>query len=100
MNAKEIDLNERLRILDQINKSDRELYQRKNTDYGNSFSESLDEWGPVAFAVRADDKMRRIKQLIMSGKQEVADEALIDSVTDLCNYCRMFRIWEKQKEGW
>ncbi len=85
-------------FFDKLNAEDRELYIKKNTDYGDSFSESVDEWGMVAFAVRADDKMRRIKQLIKSGSREVMDEKLEDTVTDLCNYCRMFRIWSELKK--
>ena len=49
---------ERLKQFDLVVSKLRDTYERKNTDYGNSFEESLDEFGGIAFVVRADDKMR------------------------------------------
>ena len=67
----------------------RDIYAAKNADYGNSFDESLDEFGAIAFVVRADDKMRRLKQLV-NNTAKVADETFFDTVSDLANYCIMY----------
>ena len=75
-----------------------ETYLQKNADYGNSFEESLDEDGPIAFKVRAGDKWHRIKQLMKKDQEaQVKDEKLEDTIMDLANYCIMFLIW-KEKE--
>ena len=75
-----------------------ETYLQKNADYGNSFEESLDEDGPIAFKVRAGDKWHRIKQLMKKDQEaQVKDETLEDTIMDLANYCIMFLIW-KEKE--
>ena len=83
---------ERLKRFDFIVSKLRDTYERKNTDYGNSFEESLDEFGAIAFVVRADDKMRRLKQLV-SNPAQVKDESFEDTVKDLANYCIMFAMW-------
>lgn len=70
------------------------LYKAKNALYGNSFVESLDKYGDIAYAVRANDKLNRIKQL-SSGKdftdceEIVNDEKINDTVGDLFNYTAM-----------
>lgn len=68
-----------------------EIYKAKNTDYGNSFEKSLNEFGPIAFVVRASDKIERIKQLV-NNEAKVKDESFTDTVRDLANYCVMYLI--------
>lgn len=70
------------------------LFLRKDKDYGNSFGDSLDKHGKVAFIVRAEDKVNRIKTLL---KQEanVEDEKIEDTAIDLFNYTIMYKCWEK-----
>lgn len=63
-------------------------YAAKNHDYGNSFDESLDEFGLVAAVVRIGDKMNRIKSLIKK-EAEVKDESIQDTLLDMANYCIM-----------
>lgn len=73
-------------------------YAAKNHDYGNSFGESLDEFGLVAAVVRMGDKMNRIKSLIKK-KAEVKDESIQDTLLDLANYAIMTVMWmDKTKE--
>jgi isopropylmalate/homocitrate/citramalate synthase len=76
----------------------REIYARKNRDYGDSFNDSLDEFGIVAYAVRASDKMQRIKQLLASNKQHVKDEPIKDTIRDLANYSIMAIMWLEGKD--
>lgn len=71
-------------ILDEMH----DTYERKNHDYGNSFSKTFEEFGPVAAAVRMNDKMERIKSLLKSEAQ-VKGESLRDTLMDLANYAVM-----------
>ena len=81
----------------EICKKQCDIYVRKNTDYGNSFEESLDEFGAIAYVVRADDKMRRIKQLINNPAQ-VKDEQIEDTISDLANYSIMLLMWKEKNK--
>ena len=65
------------------------LYERKNHDYGNSFSETYGKLGVVSAATRMLDKMNRIVSLVTKDKQEVTDESLRDTLIDLANYAVM-----------
>ena len=72
-------------------------YAAKNHDYGNSFEESLDEFGLVASVVRLGDKMNRIKSLIKKEAQ-VKDESIKDTLLDMANYAIMTVMWMNKKE--
>jgi hypothetical protein len=63
------------------------IYKAKQHDYGNSFGESVKEWGLIAAVIRMDDKMRRLKTLITSERQ--VDESIRDTLLDLANYSIM-----------
>ena len=65
------------------------LYERKNHDYGNSFSETYSKLGIISAATRMLDKMNRIVSLVTKDKQEVNDESLRDTLIDLANYAVM-----------
>lgn len=67
-------------------------YKMKNTDYGDSFALSVNEWGPVAGLVRIQDKFNRAKNILMSGRTPEVEEAVIDTLTDLANYAIMLRM--------
>lgn len=70
-----------------------ETYERKNADYGNSFGESIAEFGAVAGVVRIGDKFNRLKNLIKNpGTQRVNDESIADTLLDMANYCIMLKI--------
>lgn len=62
-----------------------EVYERKNADYGDSFSKTFDEFGLTSSAVRMNDKMERFKKLIKQEAQ-VKDESIRDTLLDLANY--------------
>ena len=77
-----------------------EIYKAKNKDYGDSFSESFEEFGLIAPVVRMNDKMNRIKSLTRSGDRQVQDESLRDSLMDLANYALMTVVeLDKEVEG-
>ncbi|MHB1654411.1 MAG: nucleotide modification associated domain-containing protein [Desulfitobacteriaceae bacterium] len=58
-----------------------ELLKRKNTDYGNSYSETRREFGPAAFLLRINDKFARLKTLTNHAAQ-VNDESIEDTIED------------------
>jgi len=73
----------------------RQLHNRKNADYGNSFDKTLDEFGLVASATRMSDKFNRFKSLIKNPTQ-VSDEKLEDTLIDLASYAIMTIKWMRQ----
>lgn len=60
------------------------LYAAKNQDYGDSTGEAFKEFGMIAFIIRMNDKMNRIKQLYKAGN--VVNESMEDTLQDLANY--------------
>nr|DAE05332.1 MAG TPA: Nucleotide modification associated domain 1 [Siphoviridae sp. ctWKa2] len=73
-----------------------DTFCRKNHDYGNSFEESLDQFGIIASLVRMQDKMLRLQSLTDDSKtQQVGSESLLDTLEDLSNYAAMTACWLK-----
>lgn len=64
----------------------KDLYLKKNHDYGDSVSKTFDEYGLVSFLVRMDDKMNRIKTLNKIQGTAVRGEKIEDTLLDLANY--------------
>ena len=64
----------------------KDLYLKKNHDYGDSVSKTFDEYGLVSFLVRMDDKMNRIKTLNKIQDAAVIGEKIEDTLLDLANY--------------
>lgn len=65
-----------------------EIYNKKNNDYGDSFSKVYDEYGRLSVAIRLTDKLERFKSLL-DNKQQVEDESIRDTLLDLANYAIM-----------
>ncbi len=63
-----------------------ELYEKKNHDYGNSFSETIQEFGFTPAIARINDKLKRLKQMVKGGQMQV-DESMRDNLIDIANYC-------------
>lgn len=75
----------------------RQLHNRKNADYGDSFDKTLDEFGLVASATRMSDKFNRFKSLIRCGSSaRVEDEKIEDTLIDLASYAIMTIKWMRQ----
>jgi hypothetical protein len=75
----------RVEQLKSIQGSARELFARKNADYGDAFA----EYGTVGVLMRIEDKLRRFMSITKSGVQLVNDEGLRDTLLDLHNYAAM-----------
>ena len=67
----------------------KDLYKRKNADYGDSFHKTFLEEGMAMSRIRLSDKMERFKRLTKSGEQNVKDESIRDTLIDLANYAIM-----------
>lgn len=84
-------------IQDKIIKSCDELKKLlidKNKMYGNSFYETLHEYGNSLVCVRIEDKLNRLKQIILKGKNdEKTDERIIDTAMDLAGYAILTKIF-------
>ena len=71
-----------------------EMYAKKNSDYGDAFSESLNEFGTTAALVRMSDKFNRLKTLMDDEEKIlVKEESIIDTLLDLANYSVMTAMW-------
>ena len=75
----------------------KEIYSRKNSDYGNSFEQSLDEEGLAAARIRLGDKWNRFKTLSKGKEIKVTNESLQDTLIDMANYCIMTSMWLSKK---
>lgn len=74
-----------------------ELYEKKNSDYGDSFNISCTKYGPIAALTRMSDKFNRIETLILKRQtQKVEDEKIEDTLIDLANYAMMTVLWMKK----
>ena len=62
-----------------------ELLERKNQDYGNSFDQLRERYGPVGFYIRVADKLNRIEQLD-SNPAQVKSESIEDTLRDIIGY--------------
>ena len=70
------------------------LVERKNKDYDNSFVKTLEKYGPVAYALRIDDKLSRFESLAVKGNNQlVADESVKDTIKDIIGYSLLMVKW-------
>lgn len=63
-----------------------ETLSEKNTAYGDSFSQSVDDYGLKVIGIRLSDKYNRIKHLVNTGELKENDESLEDTLLDLAGY--------------
>lgn len=73
----------------EITNSMAELYAKKNADYGDSFSRSVEKYGLIAGLTRLSDKFNRVENMVLRGSQSVDNEKLSDTLLDLANYSIM-----------
>ena len=65
------------------------LYERKNKDYGNSFSNGYKRLGIISAVSRLQEKTDRIVNIVTSKVQAVSEESLRETILDLANYAVM-----------
>lgn len=66
-----------------------DVYHKKNTDYGNSFGNSMQEFGIISSVIRIGDKYNRMKSIVKNNNCMVAGEKLEDTLLDMANYAIM-----------
>lgn len=91
-------MNKDVQLFSELLEEMKEVYARKNHDYGNSFDESLDEDGLLVAKIRLGDKYKRFGQLI-KGEQRVSDESIEDTLLDMANYAAMTLKWIREKKN-
>ena len=72
---------------DEILQEMRELYEKKNSDYGNSFNETIQEFGFVPAVARINDKVKRMKNIVKGQEMNVKVETFRDALLDTSVYC-------------
>lgn len=71
------------------------LYERKNADYGDSFSQLRTRY-PNFVCMRIFDKLNRLETIMQPGYEcKVSDETVEDTLMDIANYAIM-EIVERQ----
>lgn len=73
------------RVLNDLSK----MFFLKNERYGNSFTDTIEDYGLVASMVRITDKFKRMTTLFQNSKLSYDDESLKDTMLDMANYLIM-----------
>lgn len=63
-----------------------DTYKKKNADYGNSFAETIQEFGYIPAVARINDKLKRVKNMVKGNEMNV-NESMRDNLMDIANYC-------------
>ena len=79
-------MEKKIRKYDAIMKELRAIYVAKNSDYGNSVTDTYAKFGDVSFMVRITDKINRATSLLSKNNRQVQDEKLEDTIKDMINY--------------
>lgn len=79
----------RIKIHSDICDSIKDLYRRKNADYGDSFSQLRKRY-PNFVCMRIFDKLNRLDTIMTPGHViQVPDEKIEDTLMDIANYAIM-----------
>lgn len=76
---------DRIKQLDIVQLEARQLFEKKNKDYGDAFA----TYGQVGVLVRIGDKIQRLQSIHKRGITLVEDEKMRDTLIDLHNYAAM-----------
>jgi len=63
-----------------------DTYKKKNADYGNSFSETIQEFGYIPAVARINDKVKRVKNIVKGNEMNIKNESLRDNLMDIAVY--------------
>ena len=63
-----------------------ELVEKKDKDYNSAFSKTLKEYGNVAYFLRIDDKLNRLKNLMLNNSNAEVNESIEDTLKDIIGY--------------
>lgn len=74
-----------------------ETVSKKNSDYGAAFEQSYRKYGWLSYLIRVDDKLNRLKSLVVDGRTNQVSESVEDTLTDIIGYSLL--MLEIQKRG-
>jgi hypothetical protein len=80
-------------VLDEM----KELHVKKNACYGDAAHVNFHKYGPVASLSRLSEKMQRAEHILLSGKCEVKDEPLTETLIDIAITSAMLYMELKNK---
>ena len=66
-----------------------ELHDKKNADYGDAFTKSMDIFGSTYLVSRLHDKVQRLINFSLGAEFQVKDETILDTLMDLACYAIM-----------
>lgn len=78
-------MTDRVSILEKIQNEARNLFKKKNQDYGDAFA----NYGAIGVLVRIGDKISRLQSITSRQITMVNTESLRDTLIDLHNYSAM-----------
>lgn len=75
------------------------VLKEKNKKYGDSFSKTADEYGNAVLLLRIQDKLNRLKQLLIFKEDDCSnsDESVEDTFLDLAGYAVLSKIYLENK---
>ena len=77
----------------------KELHAKKNACYGDAAHVNFLKYGPVASLSRLSEKMQRAEHILLSGKCEVKDEPLTETLIDIAITSAMLYMELKNKNN-
>tara|TARA_Y100000816_G_C26107220_1_gene588766 strand:- start:166 stop:546 length:381 start_codon:yes stop_codon:yes gene_type:complete len=77
--------NDRLQQYEKVHNEAKELFRKKNADYGDAFS----QYGAIGVVIRIGDKISRLNNIKKTQIINVDNETLRDTLVDLHNYSAM-----------
>lgn len=75
-----------------------ETFYLKNERYGDSFTQTMDDYGMVTSIIRVTDKFNRMKTLYQNRELDEDDEPIVDTMLDMANYLVMTLAYIKSRE--
>ena len=63
-----------------------ELVENKDKDYNSTFTKTLQEYGQGTYFLRVDDKLNRLKSLLLNNKDAEVNKSVEDTLKDIVVY--------------
>ena len=76
-----------------------DTFYLKNERYGDSFTQTMDDYGLVTSIIRITDKFTRLTTLYKNKNLDVDDEPIIDTMLDMANYLAMTVAYIKSRKA-
>lgn len=76
-----------------------DTFYLKNERYGDSFTQTMDDYGLVTSIIRITDKFNRLTTLYKNKNLDIDDEPIIDTMLDMANYLAMTVAYIKSRKA-